>query len=119
MAADEARLLELFRRLPPPQAEQLIEFAEFLSTRHGVEPVATAIEPIPRPAQESVVKAIKRLAATYPMLDRRKMLNATATLMAQHVMQGRAAVEVIDELEIVFRRHYEALSLPSGEGGNK
>lgn len=119
MAADEARLLELFRRLPAAQAEQLIEFAEFLSMRHGVEPVATAIEPIPRPAQESVVKAIKRLAATYPMLDRRKMLNATATLMAQHVMQGRAAVEVIDELEIVFRRHYEALSSPAEEGRRK
>lgn len=119
MAADEARLVELFRRLPALQAEQLVEFAEFLSMRYGVEPVATAIEPIPRPAQESVVKAIKRLAATYPMLDRRKMLNATATLVAQHVMQGRAAVEVIDELEVVFRRHYEALSQANEEGGKR
>jgi len=119
MAADEARLIEFFRRLPAAQAEQLIEFAEFLATRHAIEPAATAIEPIPRPAQESVVKAIQRLAATYPMLDRRKMLNATATLMAQHVMQGRAAAEVIDELEIVFRRHYEALEGTKGEGGAK
>jgi hypothetical protein len=33
--------------------------------------------------------------------------------MAQHVMQGRSAKEVIDELEAVFVAHYEkARSLP-------
>jgi hypothetical protein len=30
--------------------------------------------------------------------------------MNQHVMQGRNAVEVIDELEVLFRRHYEELA---------
>lgn len=41
------------------------------------------------------------------MLDRSKLLNETSALMAQHVMQGRSAVEVIDELEVVFQTHYE------------
>lgn len=27
--------------------------------------------------------------------------------MTQHVMQGRDRIEVIDELEVLFRRHYE------------
>jgi hypothetical protein len=40
------------------------------------------------------------------MLDKAKLLNETSALMAQHVMQGRPAEEVIDELEIVFEMHY-------------
>lgn len=116
--ADEKRLRDILRRLPEPQARALLEFAEFLDARAAQPGVATGLsvpepaavpvpENIPRPAQESVVKAIKRLAVTYPMLDRSKMLNETSSLMTQHVIQGRDAVEVIDELEVVFRSHYE------------
>jgi hypothetical protein len=43
------------------------------------------------------------------MLDKAKMLNETSALMAQHIMQGRDAEEVIDELEQVFATHYERL----------
>ena len=57
-----------------------------------------------------MVKAIKRLGATYPMLDRSKMLNETSVLMTQHIISGRDVIEVIDELEIMFRRHYEKLA---------
>ena len=110
-------LLDIFENLPPAQAAMLLEFAEFLAARQGQ--VATPEEPeqvaaavplpldIPRPEKESVVKAIKRLAATYPMLDRSKMLNETSALMTQHIMQGRDATLVIDELEALFRSCYE------------
>lgn len=115
--ATEKRLRDILRRLPESQAQTLLDFAEFLDARHGQPGAAAGMpeavggpQPIPRPDQESVVKAIKRLAATYPMLDRSKMLNETSSLMTQHVMQGRDAVEVIDELEIMFRRHYEKLT---------
>lgn len=115
--ATEKRLRDILRRLPESQAQTLLDFAEFLDARHGQSGAAAGMpeavagpQPIPRPEQESVVKAIKRLAATYPMLDRSKMLNETSSLMTQHVMQGRQAVEVIDELEIMFRRHYEKLT---------
>ncbi len=114
--ASEKRLRDILRRLPESQAQMLIEFAEFLEARHAQPGATTGLpetatpQPIPRPEQESVVKAIKRLAATYPMLDRSKMLNETSSLMTQHVMQGREAVEVIDELEVMFRRHYEKLT---------
>ena len=116
--ADEKRLRDILRSLPESQARTLLEFAEFLDARSrqaatgvGVSgpPAAQVPADIPRPVQESVVKAIKRLAATYPMLDRSKMLNETSSLMTQHVIQGRDSVEVIDELEVVFRRHYEKL----------
>ncbi len=116
--SEEKRLRDILRRLPEQQARTLLEFAEFLDAR-AAQPVDAAGLPasqaaviplpadIPRPEQESVVKAIKRLAATYPMLDRSKMLNETSSLMTQHVIQGRGRIEVIDELEIIFRRHYE------------
>ncbi len=42
------------------------------------------------------------------MLDKDKILTETSSLMTQHVVQGRDVVEVIDELELVFERHYDA-----------
>lgn len=89
-------------------------FAEFLAGRatsaddHEAEPEAP-IEPkqIPRPAKESVVKAIQRLSASYHMLQRDKMLDETSSLMMSHIIQGRDAVSVIDDIEILFERHYQ------------
>ena len=56
--------------------------------------------------KESVIAAIKRLSATYPMLDKGKVFNDTSSLMSQHIIQGREAVEVIDELEALFQQEY-------------
>ena len=103
----EKRLREILDELPEAQVAALLEYAEFLAARYGGPKEVIAPLDIPRPERESVMKAIKRLGATYPMLDRSKMLNETSVLMTQHVIQGRDAVEVIDELEILFRRHYE------------
>ena len=105
----EKRLREILNELPEAQAAALLEYAEFLATRYGGSKEITSPLDIPRPPEESVVKAIRRLGATYPMLDRSKMLNETSSLMTQHVLHGRAAAEVIDELEIMFKRHYEKL----------
>ena len=116
----EKRLADIVQRLPAAQAAALLEFAEFLLMRHGTAgaeamPSVIAAEvpaplDIPRPTEESVVKAVKRLRVTYPMLDARKLLNETSAIMTQHVMQGREKTEVIEELEILFRSHYEKLT---------
>ena len=105
----QRRLLRLFGTLADEDQDTLLAFAEFLAARHEPKPPATLPEPqlTPRPKKESVVGAIKRLSASYPMLDRSRMLNETSSLMTQHVIHGRAAGEVIDELEQLFRRHYE------------
>lgn len=105
----ERQLRSLFTALDHDDQETLLAFAEFLAGRKK-EPVPTELpEPrsIPRPQKESVVGAIKRLSATYPMLEKGRMLNETSNLMTQHIMRGRAATEVIDELEALFKRHYE------------
>ncbi len=110
MQIEDRKLLELFEQLAPEQQERLIAFAEFLSG--GVtEPGNAGHDPaaIPRPENETVTMAIRRLVRTYPMLDRRKLMVEAAEFMAQHALQGRPAREVIDELELLFARHYEKL----------
>jgi hypothetical protein len=113
----QRQLLRLFASLCQADQETLLAFAQFLAARGrpADEPPAPA-EPvaIPRPARESVIGAIKRLAATYPMLDRGRMLNETSSLMTQHILHGRDAAGVIDELESLFRRHYEELRADPG-----
>jgi hypothetical protein len=108
---EQQRLLKLFRELPEAGRESLLSFAEFLVHREAGRTPAPAdvLEPadIPRPQSESVVAAIRRLSSTFPMLDKDALLHEAADLMSAHVVQGRPAVEVIDELEVVFRRHYE------------
>lgn len=100
----EQALLDLFERLAPEQQERLIAFAEFLVEGEpgAGEPVA-----IPRVPGETVVMAIRRLRRTYPMLDRKKLMVEASRFMVQHALEGRDAAEVIDELEVVFARHYE------------
>lgn len=116
MSGEGKRLLRLFRGLSLARQQALTEYAEFLAGRDAAEGLhAVPQEPvqIPRPEQESVVKAIQRLMASYPMLDRNKLLHETSAQMTRHVMQGVPAAEVIDELEIIFRRQYEARTLES------
>ena len=62
-----------------------------------------------------MVAALKRLSKTYHMLDKTEMLGATSDLVATSIMQRTDAVIVVDELEEIFRSHYEKLK--SGEHG--
>lgn len=110
MKKSEKQLLDVFRKLADADQQAVQNFSEFLLERNG--PLAEENIPaepldISRPAKESVMAAIKRLTSTYPMINKDNMLNETSSLVAAHVIQGKEAVEVIDELEIIFRRHYE------------
>jgi len=104
---EERKLLSLYASMTPAGQAALVEYAEFLSARHQAEQQHTAPLEIPRPDDESVVAAIKRLSKTYPMLDRQALLHETSSFMMQHMMQGRGAVEVIDDLEVYFREQYD------------
>ena len=114
LSASQNRLLKFYRRLTEGDKESLLAFAEFLAGRAGERGDALAdgkhpLEPkaIARPPEESVIAAIKRLSETFYMLDRSDMLNETSTLMSSHVLQGRPAAEVIDDLEVMFQRSYD------------
>ena len=107
MRGEESKLLELFGTLAPEQQDKLIAFAEFLTAGAPDGTVPAAPLSIPRPDGETVTMAIRRLTRTYPMLDRRRLMAETSQFMAQHALEGRAASEVIDDIEAVFARHYQ------------
>jgi hypothetical protein len=107
---EERRLARLYRSLEPADRRTLVAFAEFLA--QGRRPDATP-EPVqepnlvPRPDEETVIAAIRRLSLSYSMLEREPMLHETSALMSAHVLRGRGAAEVIDQLEALFERHYQ------------
>ena len=102
----ERRLLGLFEATSDTGRALLLEYAEFLVGRHAREVVSLEPLEIARPETETVVAAIRRLVETFSMLERNKLFNETSGLMTQHIMHSRPAPEVIDELEVLFRRHY-------------
>lgn len=107
---EEKRLLQLYASLSAEQQETALAFLEFLASRQPATEEKAISEtplPIPRPTEESVVKALKRLRETYPMLDPAQLLHEASSHMQQHLLQGKPAATVIDELEILFARHYE------------
>ncbi|MHB8915782.1 MAG: hypothetical protein ACYC4K_08220 [Thiobacillus sp.] len=109
--SDGKRLLTLFRTLSEARQQTLMEFAAFLAGKECADNAnAPALEPvpIPRPTQENVVMAIKRLRATYPMLDSADLFNEASAQMTRHLMHGVAANEVIDELEQIFLQRYQS-----------
>ena len=116
---DQRRLLELFSDLDDQDKASLTSFAEFLAQRQKEDPASAQPPPEPedivRPEKESVVAAIKRLSKTYYMLDTQRIFNETASLMTAHVMQGRPAAEVIDELELLFEQQYRVFRTSGGE----
>ncbi len=108
MKRDEKAWLKQLRALSEEQQELLFAFTDFLAAR-GAKTIAPPGLPlnIPRPPQEKVIHAIKRLRANYPMLDESALLNEVSEHLTAHLMLGRAAPEVIDDLESLFREHYE------------
>lgn len=118
-------LVSLLDQLSAADLEAVTRFAEFLLSRSDGQPVirnpavsaVSAVTPVevpepevvPRPDDEKVVAAVKRLSKTYYMLDKKKMLGVTSDLLTQHILHGRKAAEVIDELESLFEQHYRRI----------
>ncbi len=113
----ERQIIKLFKSLDETNREALLAFGEFLQTRaassdsddQSEDVVASEPVDIPRPEEESVIKAIKRLSATYPMVDKETILHPISNLMTSHIIQGRKASEVIDDLQALFLGEYESL----------
>lgn len=112
----ERKLIKLYKSLNTSNKEAFIAFGEFLQSRDGslntgdIEDT-TIPEPldIPRPEDESVIKAIKRLSATYPMVDKENILHPISDLMTSHMISGKSAPDVIDDLQEVFLNEYKSL----------
>lgn len=117
----ERKLVKLFKALESNDKQSLIAFAEFLQSRSLVSheknkcDIPTVPLNISRPEEESVIKAIKRLTATYPMINKDDILTPISGLMTSHIMQGKMASNVIDELETVFLNEYNKLKNNNNE----
>ncbi len=110
MNKDEKKLLHLYRCLTAEDQFSLLRFGAFLA-QNNTEEIAVIDDPQPIEASdnETVIGALKRLSASYFMLDKALLLSETSTLVTQHVTQGRAKEAVIEELEMLFKTHYEKL----------
>lgn len=116
---EERELLSLFKKLDKADKLTLLKFAGFLSQSDQSSESTDAADSAPketpqpelieRPKEESVIKAIKRLTRTYPMVDKETLLHQTSDLMTDHLIKGRDAQSVIDDLEAMFREAYEKL----------
>ena len=116
----QRQLVKWFSQLDENRQQQLLDFAEFLVSKAPLvaEQSGDAVEKpliIPRPENESVIAAIKRLSKSYSMLNKDDMLYETSDLMTSHVVKGRPAEEVIDELETLFISHYEKKYKPASD----
>ena len=98
-----------------------VDRARFLAARSAPQLRDAAAElpkTIPPSQPESVVSALKRLSETYPMLDQTDLFTDASALMAAHVLHGRSAESVIEEMEAVFQRAYSRYrTRQAGTGG--
>jgi hypothetical protein len=94
-----ARIIALLERLDEEGRRTLVEYAEFLVGRADAPPPGAPAE---RPPEETVLQAVRRLNRNYPGLRRAALMQSVGELLLQHMMDQRAAVEVIDALEALY-----------------
>ncbi|MCZ7564439.1 MAG: hypothetical protein M5U08_12265 [Burkholderiales bacterium] len=84
----------------------LAEFAEFIAAR-AQRRIDAEIVTL-RPQRESVVQAVKRLNRSYPMLSRTRLMGPVGDLVSAHMVDGRDAKDVIDDLEALYAAAFSA-----------
>ena len=114
---EERQLRAVLGALTDAEVTSVLDFAQYLRDRRSTAPNPSAeIVEIPRPEDESVIAAIRRLTKTYPMLDRSTVFNEASSLMTRHVVQGESREETIDRLEALFQSRYISLQAKSASG---
>ncbi|NNL07099.1 MAG: hypothetical protein HKO86_05185 [Gammaproteobacteria bacterium] len=110
MKRDAKALVDLFNALDKDRQASLFDYAEFLQSRGGAvrQDIGQPVE-VPKLENETVVGAIKRLKQTYPMIDSMEVFAEASNLMTDHMVSGRDAEEVINEIEALFESTYEKL----------
>lgn len=103
-----SELKKIYDSLDDERKAGLYEYAEFLLSKGGpAKPELIDPVEIPRPENETVVGAIKRLKETYPMIGSMTVFSSASALMTEHMINGRDAVEVINEMEELFEKSHQ------------
>ena len=110
MKRDAKALADLFNTLDKDRQQSLFDYAELLRSKGGMvqQEIAEPVE-IPKAENESVVGAIKRMKRSYPMIDSMEVFAVASSLMTDHMVKGRDAEEVINEIEALFEDAYQKL----------
>lgn len=109
----ERKLCQYYKGLNENDRHALLSFASFLATNETVAKTEEKAPELQLPLEfevvenESVVKGIKRLKASYFMIDDNDLLHQVSALMQEHIMQGVPASEIIPRVEQVFQVFYE------------
>ena len=109
-------LIDLYEAMDDNRKKSLSDFADFLYAQ--AEPITKEIPPpddVPRPEQETVVGAVKRLKIKYHMVESMSVFSEASSLMTDHMVKGRDVVEVIDEMEVLFEAAYKKLVQESSD----
>lgn len=107
MNKSEKTLIKYYDSLSSDEREMLLSFAEFLAGRSINNQTIQVPVQIERPAEESIIAAIKRLSTIYSMIDKSKLLSEVSDKVTGHVVHGQELSKVIDELEVFFKQEYE------------
>lgn len=107
---DSKALIDLYESMDDERKLSLCDFADFLYAKAGpVSKEIAAPEDVPRPQEETVVGAVKRLKIKYHMVESMTVFSAASSLMTDHMVKGRDVIEVIDEMEVLFDDAYKKL----------
>ncbi len=90
--------------------QAVVDYPTFLVQQYKIQtPVEAGLKPkvIARSEQETVIGAIKRLKKTHYISDSDTLLDETSSLMGHHILRGREASAVINELQSIFQVKYE------------
>jgi hypothetical protein len=115
MTIDLLQLERMLNALAPEHQRSVFDYAQYLHQKYKLADSNIALEIsdpiiIERPANETVVAAMKRLRRCYPMIDTDKILHEASDLLSTHLLKGQSAESVIDKLEILFKTHYDNIS---------
>ena len=93
-----SQLSAVFEQLSAERQQSLNDFAQFLLLQQGGPKDSSVSQTpldIPRPDAESVVAAIKRLAKTYPMLNREALLHESGVIPTRTAVRARESAGTI------------------------
>jgi hypothetical protein len=110
---ERAELLAVFRNLNKANKFTLTQFAKFLQSQQtdGEEPVSQEPLDLPKPEDETAVKALKRLKKSYPMIDADMSLLDDASRLLMEKITGTPDPEVIVKLEALFVERFKRWQL--------
>ncbi|MBF0383522.1 MAG: Crp/Fnr family transcriptional regulator [Magnetococcales bacterium] len=109
---ERAELLAAFRELNKVNKNTLIQFANFLQSQQTDEqPISKEPLDLPKPDDETAVKALKRLKQSYPMIDADMSLLDDASRLLMEKITGTPDQEVIEKLEALFLERFKLWQL--------